>query len=58
MFLLLIWIPYERKLNQTIFESKRILSIIPKEILSEIPGIKGILGLNEIYIKTQNNDIQ
>ena len=44
---LLIWLPYVHKENETIFKTKNMLSIIPNEILINLPHINMMLGIDE-----------
>ena len=44
---LLIWIPYVYRENETIFRAKNMLSIIPNEILINLPHINIMLGIEE-----------
>ena len=39
------WIPFEIGENETIYKTKNMLSIIPKELLTTLPHIKIMLGL-------------
>ena len=43
----LIWVPFVIQENETIFKTKNMLSIIPKEILITLPHINIMLGLDE-----------
>ena len=43
----LIWVPFVMQENETIFKTKNMLSIIPKEILITLPHINIMLGLEE-----------
>ena len=44
---LLVWLPYVQKENETIFKTKNMLSIIPNEILINLPHINMMLGIDE-----------
>ena len=44
---LLIWLPYVQRENETIFKTKNMLSIIPNEILINLPHINIMLGIDE-----------
>ena len=43
----LIWLPFVLRENETIFKTKSMLSIIPKEILIALPHINIMLGIDE-----------
>ena len=45
-----IWLPFVYRENGTIFKTKNMLSIIPNEILINLPHINVMLGIDE-----QNN---
>ena len=42
-----IWIPFQTNLSQTIFKTKNMLTIIPKEVLSELTNIHKLLDLGQ-----------
>ena len=44
---LLIWLPFVLEENETIFKTKNMLSIIPNEILINLPNINIMLGIEE-----------
>lgn len=44
---LFIWKPFEFKLNNMIFKTKNMLSIIPKEILASLANIQTLLCINQ-----------
>ena len=44
---LLIWLPFVHEENETIFKTKNMLSIIPNEILINLPNINVMLGIEE-----------
>ena len=44
---LLIWLPFVHRENETIFRTKNMLSIIPNEILINLPHINIMLGIEE-----------
>jgi hypothetical protein len=44
---LLVWLPYVQRENETIFRAKNMLSIIPNEILINLPHINMMLGNDE-----------
>ena len=46
-----IWIPFQTNLSQTIFKTKNMLTIIPKEVLSELTNIHKLLDLGQKNIK-------
>ena len=43
----MIWLPFIMKENETIFKTKNMLSIIPNEILINLPHINVMLGVDE-----------
>ena len=43
----LFWIPFILEENETIFKTKNMLSIIPNEILINLPHINILLGIDE-----------
>ena len=43
----LIWIPFVLGENETIFKTKKMLSIIPNDILISLPHINNMLGIDE-----------
>ena len=43
----LIWLPFVHRENETIFRTKNMLSIIPNEILINLPHINIMLGIEE-----------
>lgn len=43
----MIWLPFIMKENETIFKTKNMLSIIPNEILINLPHINIMLGVDE-----------
>ena len=47
-----IWIRYERKLNNTIYKTKNMLSIIPVTILANIPSVFKVLEINSMIKNT------
>ena len=44
---LLVWLPFVHRENETIFRTKNMLSIIPNEILINLPHINIMLGIEE-----------
>ena len=46
-----IWLPFQTNLSQTIFKTKNMLTIIPKEVLSELSNIHKLLDLGQKNIK-------
>ena len=46
-----IWLPFQTNLSQTIFKTKNMLTIIPKEVLSELTNIHKLLDLGQKNIK-------
>lgn len=40
-------VPFQYNLSETIYKSKNMLSIIPKEVLGTLPQVKKILGINK-----------
>ena len=42
-----IWLPFVMEENETIYKTKNMLSIIPKEVLLSLPHINAVLGLDE-----------
>lgn len=50
-----IWIRYERKLNNTIYKTKNMLSIIPVTILANIPSVFKVLEINSMIKNTTEN---
>lgn len=53
-FYLVIWIPFEKRLNQTIYKTKNMLSIIPKEVLASLTNIHKLLDIGQSFAKGQN----
>ena len=49
------WIPFEIGENETIYKTKNMLSIIPKELLTTLPHIKIMLGLEHQKQETKRN---
>lgn len=51
---LICWRPFESKLNVTIFKTKKMLCIIPKEVLMAIKNINVLLALdNTAFLNNQ-----
>ena len=49
-----IWKPFEFSLNDVIFKTKNMLSIIPKEVLANVGNIQKLLGINQNAKKAQD----
>ena len=43
----LIWLPFILMENETMFKTKNMLSIIPNELLINLPHINAMLGIEE-----------
>jgi hypothetical protein len=43
----LFWLPFVVEINETIFKTKNMLSIIPNEILITLPHINIMLGIDQ-----------
>ena len=50
---LFIWLPFLNNLNSLIYKTKKMLSIIPKEVLASIENIEKLLDLNKNNIPNQ-----
>ena len=48
------WVPFVHNLNQVLFRTKNLLSIIPKEVLMNINGIYSLFGIEDICLS--NNE--
>ena len=57
-FYLCIWIPFEKRLNQTIYKTKNMLSIIPKEVLASLANIHKLLDIGQSFAKGQNRQVK
>ena len=55
-FYIFIWMPFQNNLSQTIFKTKNMLNIIPKEVLSELNNIHKLLDLGQKNIKGNTNN--
>ena len=51
-----VWIRYERKLNNTIYKTKNMLSIIPVTILANIPSVFKVLEINSMIKNNAEKD--
>jgi hypothetical protein len=49
-FYLAYWIPVIISIDEDIYKTKNMLSIIPKDVLSTIPGINKLLNLGNITV--------
>jgi hypothetical protein len=52
---LFIWLPFVNNLNSIIYKTKKMLSIIPKEVLMSIGNIEKLLDINKNKVKNQKN---
>ena len=52
---LFIWMPFVSNLNSIIYKTKKMLSIIPKEVLMSIGNIETLLDINKSNVNNQNN---
>ena len=52
---LFIWMPFVSNLNSIIYKTKKMLSIIPKEVLMSIENIEKLLDVNTNNVKNQKN---
>ena len=48
LFYLIVWRPFENKLNQDVYKTKNMLSIIPKEVLASLRNINNILNIRTV----------
>jgi hypothetical protein len=46
LYYTLVFLPFQVKLNQTIYKTKNMLSIIPKEVLASLNNIQHLLNIN------------
>ena len=53
---LFIWVPFVRNLNLIIYQTKNMLSIIPKEVLANISNIDKLLDLDKSIINSNNKN--
>ena len=51
-----IFVPFINKLNQIIYKTKNMLSIIPRQILCNIPNIRTVLGITNGKLGNNVND--
>ena len=49
-FYLAYWIPSIYSIDEDIYKTKNMLSIIPKDVLSTIPGINKLLNLGNVTV--------
>ena len=54
MAYLLVWIPFEQQLNMTIYKTKNMLCIIPKEVLASLTNIQKLLDIGQSFAKGNN----
>lgn len=50
-----VWIPFENNLNLTIYKTKKMLSILPKEVLAKISNIQKLLEIETSNKKKTNS---
>ena len=53
---LFIWVPFVRNLNSIIYQTKNMLSIIPKKVLANISNIDKLLNLDKSVINSNNKN--
>ena len=47
LYYVLVFLPFQIQLNQTIYKTKNMLSIIPKEVLASLNNIQHLLNINK-----------
>ena len=47
LYYVLVFLPFQMQLNQTIYKTKNMLSIIPKEVLASLNNIQHLLNINK-----------
>ena len=47
LYYILVFLPFQIQLNQTIYKTKNMLSIIPKEVLASLNNIQHLLNINK-----------
>ena len=53
-----VWVPFEKQLNQTIYKTKNMLCIIPKEVLASLTNIHKLLDIGQTFNKASNRMMQ
>ena len=52
-----VWVRYEQKLNNTIYKTKNMLSIIPVTILANIPSVFKVLEINSMIKANEKKNV-